>query len=201
MLCSDFIERYSEYRDGVICDPGLEREIRNHLAGCRKCMDYDAYVSRGVMLLRATSDIAPSIRFTRRLEQRLREEGRSARRSAEARGIGTGVMATLAAAAAITLVIGLASNKWQRPSEPNSPNSAMGPSFNAVAPMMQGGATPVRPRMAPLAPHQAAGPPFIVTTSGAAGVDLNDQSVPAFSRDIAAPQPQVSFTTWVSVSR
>ena len=201
MLCSDFIERYSEYRDGVICDPGLEWEIRNHLAGCRKCMDYDAYVSRGVMLLRATSDIAPSIRFMRRLEQQLREEGRSARRSAEARGIGRGVMAALAAAAAITLVIGLASNKWQRPSEPDSPNPAMGPSFNAAGSTMQGGATPVRSRIAPLAPRQAVGPPFVVTTSGTAGVDLSDQSVPAFSRDIAAPQPQVSFTTWVSVSR
>jgi len=198
MLCADFLQLYSEYRDGV-CDPGLEREIRNHLSDCRKCMDYDAYISRGVMLLKATSDIAPSPRFARRLERRLCSEVRSARPGSPTRGVPAGVMAALVTAAAVTLLVAVASTSRTRPPAPSAAGLVAAPLVASTA-SAEGTPTGVRPRPATRATRQPTGPPFVAATSDGGTVDLTDQSVPAFVRDVAAPQPQVSFTTWVTLS-
>ncbi|UCG88641.1 MAG: zf-HC2 domain-containing protein [Gemmatimonadota bacterium] len=192
MRCAEFLQLYSEYRDGAICDPALEREIGIHLADCRKCMDYDAYISRGVMLLRATSDIAPSLRFTRRLERRLRDEVKSAQRGIRWPRIGAGVMAVLVAAAVITALSGRSSTSRQRP---------VGSPVEPAAARMEVAATSMRSLPAPRVARQAAGPPFVAATTAAGTVDLTDRSVPAFSRDVAAHRPQVSFAAWVSLRR
>ena len=73
MRCSEFLELYSDYRDGLIADPDLARSVRNHLRHCAKCASYDARVARGVMALRAASEIDPDPLFVQRLKRRVRE--------------------------------------------------------------------------------------------------------------------------------
>lgn len=63
MHCSDFLELYSDYRDGLLSDPATVRRVHRHLRGCRRCMNYDALVSRGVMTLRSINEIIPASRF------------------------------------------------------------------------------------------------------------------------------------------
>jgi hypothetical protein len=200
MLCGDFLRFYSEYRDGLIWDPALQREIRDHLTSCRRCMNYDAYVSRGVMLLRATSDIGPSARFARRLERRLRAEGHAARLHARAREARNGMRAVLMTAAALTLVVGVTAITRDRSPTPRAATPTAGqplPATTSVAsqPTLQ------RPTVARNASHQTMAPPFVPIDSGSIAVNLTDQSVPAFTRKAAAPESQVSFATWVSVAR
>jgi hypothetical protein len=172
MRCSDFLQFYSNYRDGLIEDPRLEGDIRQHLAGCNRCMDYDASIARGVMLLKATSDIGPSLGFTRRLESRLSQGDGESEHSDVARSVHAAIMVVLMLAAAIALAVAIGSN-------PDEARSQTG-----------------------LASATAA-PPFVSTSaSGGRLVDLTDLSVPAFGTEVAGrSQSQVSFATWVSLSR
>jgi len=59
MNCSEFLELYSDYRDGCLEDPGVARAVRQHLCECESCMRYDAAICRGIMALRST-DVEPS---------------------------------------------------------------------------------------------------------------------------------------------
>lgn len=201
MLCSDFLRFYSEYRDGLIWDPALQREIRDHLASCRRCMNYDAYVSRGVMLLRATSDIGPSARFARRLERQLRNEGRAAQFHARAREARTGMRAVLMTAAVLTLVVGVTAIARDRSATPNSPSPAAEQLLPATTASLAAHPTSQGMSTARHASHHTIAPPFVAIDTGRAAVNLTDQSVPAFTQSTAAPESQVSFATWVSVAR
>lgn len=60
MHCSEFLELYSDYRDGVLTDSATARSVHQHLRECEACMAYDTMVCRGVFALRATSDLEPS---------------------------------------------------------------------------------------------------------------------------------------------
>jgi len=173
MRCSDFLQIYSDYRDGLIEDPRLDGDIRQHLAWCNRCMDYDASIARGVMLLKATSDIGPSLSFTRRLESRLSQADSGSERGVTARSFHAGIMVALMTAAAIALAVGIGSN-------PGEARSQAGIE----------GAT-------------AAAPPFVSTSASGVGlVDLSDRGVPAFGAEVTGKyQSQVSFATWVSLSR
>jgi hypothetical protein len=71
MNCTDFLERYSDYRDGLIEDAELWERMSQHLLSCPRCMQYDARVARGVTLFKTLSDIRPSWAFRRRLASRL----------------------------------------------------------------------------------------------------------------------------------
>ena len=71
MDCTEFLELYSEYRDGLIADPVVERRLSQHLHMCRRCQRYDARLARAVTVLRSFSDIEPSQRFRRSLRGRL----------------------------------------------------------------------------------------------------------------------------------
>ncbi len=71
MLCSEFLELYSDYRDGLLAGTALERHMLHHLAACSTCMRYDAQVSRGVAVMRAFSDLEPSRGFRGALDGRL----------------------------------------------------------------------------------------------------------------------------------
>ena len=71
MDCTDFLERYSDYRDGLIEDAALWERMSQHLLSCPRCMQYDARVARGVTLFKTLSDIRPSWAFRRRLASRL----------------------------------------------------------------------------------------------------------------------------------
>ena len=168
MRCSDFLQVYSDYRDGLMGDPDLKLQVGDHLATCRRCMDYDAYISRGVMLLKATAAGEPTGGFKRRLEQRLSEECAASKSGSGVRKIHAGIMTVLMMAAGIAMA-----------ARTDPAPDAQIPSPREVS---------------------VSAPPFVARASDGA-VDLTDWSVPAFSREVAQPQPQVSFATWVSLGR
>ena len=173
MRCSDFLRLYSDYRDGEITDPRLESDIGHHLTECGRCMDYDATIARGVMLLRATSDVPPSPGFTHRLERRLSQSNPKAEHIGSTRSVHAGIMVALMMAAAIAVVVGIGSDAAE-----------LGPQQEIVT-----ATVPITP-------------PVSNTRSGGGMVDLTGLSVPAFGTEVgSATRSQLSFTTWVSLSR
>src|SRR5438094_7982030 len=79
MTCVEFLERYTDFRDGLITAPRELRRFERHLARCAGCQRYDAAVRRGVLALRAAETIEPSQGFRRRLDARLDRERRATR--------------------------------------------------------------------------------------------------------------------------
>jgi anti-sigma factor RsiW len=100
MTCDEFLERYSEFRDGLVTAPRERRRFERHLARCPACRRHDAALRRGVRALQDAAPLAPSPEFRRRLEARLAAE----RRRARAGPAGAGVAAALMVAAALALV-------------------------------------------------------------------------------------------------
>lgn len=131
MRCSQFLDLYSDYRDGLIADPRVESEVRMHLRQCKRCMNYDATISRGVMALRATSDINPSRSvpdFRRHLlEYRGGFPDLEGVRSAHA-----GIMAGLMTVAAVVLLVGIAFAPEEEPPVPPVAASSSAPPFLTI---------------------------------------------------------------------
>jgi hypothetical protein len=101
MTCAEFLDRYTDFRDGLITAPRELRRCQRHLAHCVACRRYDTAVRRGVRALQAaTEPIEPSPDFRRRLDARLERERRAAR-EVPARA---GIAAALFIAAALALV-------------------------------------------------------------------------------------------------
>src|SRR2546425_121321 len=101
MTCPEFLDRYTDFRDGLITAPRELRRFGRHLAQCAGCRRYDTAVRRGVLALQAAETIEPSPDFRRRLEVRLERERRAAG-DVPARA---GVAAALFIAAALALVV------------------------------------------------------------------------------------------------
>ena len=74
MDCPEFLDRYTEFRDGLITASRELRRFRRHLATCERCREYDETLRRGVGALQSTNTIEPSADFRRRLDARLRAE-------------------------------------------------------------------------------------------------------------------------------
>jgi anti-sigma factor RsiW len=72
--CSDFLDRYSDFRDGLL-SAREEGVFRAHLAECAACARHDAAVKRGVELLLRMGEIRPSPDFGARLRRRLMGSG------------------------------------------------------------------------------------------------------------------------------
>src|SRR5213592_3222133 len=79
MTCAEFLERYTDFRDGLITAPRELRRFERHLVRCAGCRRYDTAVRRGVLALQAAGTIEPSRDFRRRLDARLERERRAAR--------------------------------------------------------------------------------------------------------------------------
>src|SRR5947199_10865472 len=84
MMCPEFLERYTDFRDGLITAPRELRRFERHLVRCAGCRRYDIAVRRGVLALQAAGTIEPSRGFRRRLDARL-GRGRRAARAVPAR--------------------------------------------------------------------------------------------------------------------
>ena len=70
ITCTDFLQQYSDYRDGLI--PESERHrLEGHLAACRQCQAYDARVARGVIVLQNSGEIEPTGDLRRQLRERI----------------------------------------------------------------------------------------------------------------------------------
>lgn len=74
MQCAEFLDRYTDFRDGLVTAPRELRRFQRHLAVCAQCREYDTTVRRGVLALQALGTIEPSPGFRHRLDQRLRRE-------------------------------------------------------------------------------------------------------------------------------
>src|SRR2546421_12972890 len=120
MTCHEFLERYSDFRDGLITAPRELRRFERHLMRCAGCRRYDTAVRRGVLALQAAGTIEPSRDFRRRLDARLERERRAAREVPAS----AGVAAALGLAAGLATV-GLAGGRRppgaRRPERPPAP--------------------------------------------------------------------------------
>ena len=81
MKCSEFLDKYTDFRDGVLA-PREGDALRAHVAGCVPCRRYDRVVTRGVGLLRALPATRPDPDFRARLRHSIYalEEERRRRR-------------------------------------------------------------------------------------------------------------------------
>ena len=104
MDCPEFLDRYTEFRDGLVTASRELRRFRRHLAACERCREYDETVRRGVGALQITSTIEPSADFRRRLDARLRVE-RSRMRGEPVLPIRLRLVAVVLLGLAIALVV------------------------------------------------------------------------------------------------
>ena len=70
MRCSEFLARYSDFRDEAL-DGTLTAHLVLHMASCRRCARHNEILVRGVSLLRSTEIVEPSPRFRTKLRCRL----------------------------------------------------------------------------------------------------------------------------------
>src|SRR5438034_11808930 len=77
MTCAEFLDRYTDFRDGLIAAPREIRRFERHLACCPACRRYDTAVRRGVRAVQAVETIEPSPDFRRRLDARVAQEHRA----------------------------------------------------------------------------------------------------------------------------
>ncbi len=112
MTCTEFRDRYSDFRDGLITAPREQRACQRHMALCAECRAYDTRVRRGVLALQASGEIDVSAEFRRRLDARLRRERLTAAFTAGPVRAAGGLAAALFVAVALLL---LASEGGRRP--------------------------------------------------------------------------------------
>ena len=75
MQCSEFLEVYSDYRDGMIADPGSRAAVEAHYCECLRCRRLTRAMTRGLALLhQVAAEVEPSAGFRARLDNRLRAE-------------------------------------------------------------------------------------------------------------------------------
>lgn len=105
MLCSEFLERHSEFRDGLLTAARELRRFERHLAHCDTCRRYDATVRQAMHVLHSASPIVPSPEFRQRLDARLAVERRRVPRQPAQAGV-SAAMLVLAAAALFIFELG-----------------------------------------------------------------------------------------------
>lgn len=107
MRCAEFLDRYTDFRDGLITASRELRRFERHLVHCVACRKYDIAVRRGVLALQAIETIEPSPGFRRRLDARLEQERRA--------GVGVPASAGIAAALFVAAIALLALQGVRRP--------------------------------------------------------------------------------------
>lgn len=115
MRCTGFLRCYSDFRDGLIRDAALLRDLEEHLGSCHRCARYDQAVSRGVGALRNLSEIEPSSQLRHALRARLaspQPTGPGSGAGVAPAGIAAAVL--LGVAAALWVYEGMAANSERR---------------------------------------------------------------------------------------
>ena len=136
--CREFLEGYSEYRDGRL-DDGKRSSFLGHMAACSPCRRYDRVIRTGVRVLREPGP-APSRTPLSIAEVRFRATALER----ESPALGTaGSRATLSAAAAVALF--LAAVAWSPFLSGGTPEIEMPPLFAGAPPSASA------PAFAPLA--------------------------------------------------
>src|ERR1051325_11173503 len=114
MLCSEFLERHSEFRDGLLTAARELRRFERHLAHCETCRRYDGTVRQEMPVLHSASPIVPSPEFRQRLDARLAVERRRVPRQPAQAGV-SAAMLVLAAAALFIFELGRPPEDRTRP--------------------------------------------------------------------------------------
>ena len=131
MRCSDFLDNYSDFRDGTVENPVLRQLLLAHVEMCHRCTRYDEVIERGLAKLRAAEPVEPSRRFRAALRGRL---AASAQEPAALFPVPVRFVGSLIVAAAVaTLVIeGLNGNRQEidlvTPPAPSMPMVRANPS-------------------------------------------------------------------------
>jgi hypothetical protein len=95
--CADFLDGYTDYRDGRL-DDGTLASFRQHLTECASCARYDRVVQRGTRLFCELPELTPSDDFQARLQHRIYHlEDERRRFGASASGVPTGYVLSIAA--------------------------------------------------------------------------------------------------------
>jgi len=68
--CADFLDGYTDYRDGRL-DDGTLATYQQHLVECASCARYDRVIRRGTRLLCELPELSPSDDFQTRLHHRI----------------------------------------------------------------------------------------------------------------------------------
>ncbi len=103
MTCSDFLETYTDFRDGTLPVAKAGR-CMSHLQTCPACRRYDEVLSRGVELLKAMPPEEPSGDFRSRLQHSIYTLHEERRRRRVPRA-GPGAMSLAAMFTIVTTVI------------------------------------------------------------------------------------------------
>ena len=111
MRCSDFLNRYSDLRDGQITDLGVLRDMQDHLRTCPRCRRYEQAIQHGIGVLRTVGQIEPSPRFQRELRVRLAKAALRADRQSRLTPAGLTAAGLVAVAGALLLYEGFMARK------------------------------------------------------------------------------------------
>ena len=103
MTCSEFIEGFSDYVDGV-AEPDAMEGAELHLQVCESCRRYEHTYRRGISLLRSFSDLTVHDGFEPDLERRLRRDTALALQSLGRRPASSGSSMTMVLGMALILV-------------------------------------------------------------------------------------------------
>lgn len=117
MHCQEFLDHYSDFRDGRLEDHRLARRMERHLAVCGPCARRHAALTRGAEALRSLPVPLPSRRFRAGLAHRLAGEVAIGDPIAPTR-VGIAAAFLLAAAVALVLYEGLAAHAFPQSTLP-----------------------------------------------------------------------------------
>lgn len=190
MDCKEFLNRYTEYRDGLMSPEDVAR-AEVHLSGCPSCQRYRRVVDRGIQELRAAPSATAGDDFHDRLQHRIYHlkdgeplAGVASRSSGASAAAAVGI-AVLLTAAAWSPVLRQAGNSVTLPAvvvnRPGGSGLTGGLQLPAAAFFREG--EPWRNRSAP----RWSPPPTLWTSSG--GSSISSARVGASSVD-----------SWVSTS-
>jgi predicted anti-sigma-YlaC factor YlaD len=111
MHCSDFLNRYSDFRDGEITDLGTLRGMQEHLRTCTRCRRYEQAIRHGIGILRTVRQIEPSAGFHRGLRVRLAQAALRVDRRSRLTPAGLAAAVLVAVAGALLLYEGLTAGR------------------------------------------------------------------------------------------
>ena len=167
MDCSNFLDWYSDFRDGLIADARLLGRLRQHVRRCESCARYDASVRSGVLSVR---EMYPSPDFRERLRERMAAtEGHPME---PIRPGSAGLAAALMLAAAVALLV------YERSSR--AAPAATAPAV-AEAPAVNSDSLPLR-SAAPIGTM-----PIVVVNHGVPFVGFTDRTPSSF-QTVGGPQ-------------
>lgn len=111
MHCTDFLNRFSDFRDGEITDLGVLREMQDHLRTCPSCRRYEHALRHGIGVLRSLGQIEPSARFRRELRIRLAQAALRIDRGPRLTPAGLAAAVLVAVAGALLVYEGLTARR------------------------------------------------------------------------------------------